>query len=161
MFSDAIRYATDGGYGGYGHGSSISGGWGNVSPNDKHYAAKTYANLNRAQWADYKARFLPVQRTLIDSVTSRQMLDEQLSRIRINNNQSFATSAMAQQLDMGRYGTSQSPAQLAAQQRDSGMQSALSLAQANNATRQYTQDRNQAAMTGANPRPMIPRSLNG
>lgn len=130
------------------YGSSNSYGIGDYS-GDSREAEKTYRDLYEAQWEDYKKRFLPYQEKLLDSVTSTEMLDEQLGRISATAKQSTDLSAQSANMARDRYGIQQSGQQQ--QQFDANLESnqALSMANAQNQARSAAYDRYQGAMTGS------------
>lgn len=121
-----------------------------VSPNDKQYASKTYANIIESQYGDYLARFKPYESQMLDLAQSRELLDEQLSRITGSVNASFNNPQMsAGNLQMQRYGVQQSAQQQAKSNRQNETQRALAIADAKNNTRVANQDQKMALITGA------------
>lgn len=121
-----------------------------VSPNDKQYASKTYANIIESQYDDYLARFKPYESQMLDLAQSRELLDDQLSRITGSINASFNNPQMsAGNLQMQRYGVQQSAQQQAKSNRQNETQRALAIADAKNNTRVANQDQKMALITGA------------
>lgn len=119
----------------------------------KREAEYTYRDMYKAQWQDYKNRFLPYQDKLIDAVTSRDMLDEQLSRISATSDRSKKLSAETAMITRSRYGMEQTAQQQQSFNSNSNLNSALGLANAENNARSSAYDRYQSAMTGAGIRP--------
>lgn len=137
--------------GSYGYGVDEGANYG------KHFAADTYASITRAQWNDYTSRFLPVQRQLIDAVSSPELLNEQLSRIGTNYGSAAGQSQAVQAFRNQRYGVggSQSGAVGQSATTNAAMTQALSQASAMNATRQDSNDRSQALISGGSTRSTI------
>ena len=121
-----------------------------ISPLDKEYASKTYASIIGSQYDDYLERFQPYEQRLVDLAQSRELLDQQLSRISVSNAASFSNPQMsAGSLQMSRYGVQQSEQQQAKSTRQNSMRQALSLADAKNNTRLANQDQRMGLITGA------------
>ena len=121
-----------------------------VNPNDKQYASKTYANIIESQYADYMERFKPYEARMLDLAQSRELLDDQLSRITGSVNASFNNPQMsAGSLQMQRYGVQQGAQQQAKINRQNETQRALAIADAKNNTRVANQDQKMALITGA------------
>lgn len=125
-------------------------GSGYIRPTDKKYASKTYASIIGDQYDDYLERFQPYEQRLVDLAQSRELLDQQLSRISVSNAASFSNPQMsAGNLQMSRYGVQQSEQQQAKSTRQNSMRQALSLADAKNNTRLANQDQRMGLITGA------------
>lgn len=120
-----------------------------VNYNDKHFASKTYANLINEQYADYRERFLPYEQRLMSLADSTQLLDEQLSRVTTNVNQSYDNIGQQQAIMNQRYGLSQSADQQKSQARNTDINRALSMAHAKNNTRVAVSDMQTGILTGA------------
>ena len=131
---------------GYGYGVGSYDG-------NKRQAEYIYRDLYKAQWADWKNRFQPYQDQLIDAATSRDMLDEQLSRISVTSSKSKKLSAEAAAMTRARYGMEQTKQQQQSFGSNANINSALSLANSENNARSAAYDRYQSAMTGASMRP--------
>lgn len=116
-------------------------------------AEYTYRDLYKAQWEDYKKRFLPYQEELIDAATSTQMLDEQLSRISATTKRSQKLSQEAATIARSRFGMDQTAQQSQSFNSNMNLTSALGEANADNSARSAAYDRYQSAMTGAGIRP--------
>ena len=122
-----------------------------VNPNDDEYASKTYANLIRSEYGDYQQRFQPYEQRLMDYASSRDLLDQQLSRISANvnnayNNQNLSAGNIMSQ----RYGLSRTAQEQQSNARQTGLQRALSTAHAKNNTRQADYDQRMGIITGSN-----------
>lgn len=122
---------------------------GGIDPRDDEYASKTYAQLVRSQYADYQERFQPYEERMMDLATSRELLDQQLSRIGTNINASFANPQFsAGALASQRYGTQQTAQERSFNTRQSDMDRALATAHAKNNTRLANADMKQNMVTG-------------
>ncbi|MBO9492063.1 hypothetical protein J7384_17005 [Endozoicomonas sp. G2_1] len=123
--------------------------YGYVNPNDEHYASRTYANLINRQYADYRSRFLPYERRLMELADSTQLLDEQLSRVTTNVNQAYNDSSLQQRMMNERYGLTQTYDVARNTSRHNDVNRALSMAHAKNNTRIADSDRRNDVLTGA------------
>lgn len=120
------------------------------SYNDDDYASKTYANVIRAEYDDYKARFQPYEERLMSLADSRELLDQQLGRITTNINKSYANPQHnAGALQQRRYGISQSTQSSNQNNRQNNLNRALSMAHAKNNTRVADSDRRFDMVTGS------------
>ncbi len=124
-------------------------------------AEYTYRDLARAQWEDYKNRFLPRQEELMNAVTSTQMLDEQLGRISATSKVTGDAARQTAEMMRGRYGMQQTDAQRQAFDAGSAISGALGQANAQNMARQAAYDRYQSSMTGAGIRPLENKGSTG
>jgi hypothetical protein len=120
-----------------------------VSTSDSEYASKTYANIIRSQYEDYQERFQPYENRLMDLAQSRELLDDQLSRITANVSASYDNPQnSAGNLAMQRYGVSMNAQEQAKSTRQNEMSKALALADAKNNTRIANADQQDAIVTG-------------
>lgn len=116
-----------------------------------NYASKTYANIIYDEYRDYRQRFEPYEQQILSLSESRQLLDEQLSRITTNVNRGFANPNFnAGALQQQRYGTQQSNQQVSNNARMTDTNRALSVAHARNNTRVSDGDRRSGLITGSN-----------
>jgi len=123
---------------------------GQVNPNDKEFASKTYANLVYSQWEDYLARFNPYEKRTMDLAESKELLNQQLSRVTTNVNNSFSTPNMnAGALQQRRYGITDNAEQSTASGNKRDMNQALSMAHGKNNTRVANQDMRMGLVTGS------------
>lgn len=123
---------------------------GQISPNDKEYASKTYAQIIEQEYADYQKRFQPYEQRLMSLADSRELLDQQLGRITTNINKSYANPQYnAGALQQQRYGITQSAQSSNQSNRQNDMNRALSTAHAKNNTRVADGDRRFDMVTGA------------
>ena len=156
MVRDDFR--NGGGVGGLYSGGSYYGlytGGGNgqsfVNPNDDEYASKTYANIIRGEYRDYQNRFQPYEDRLMSLADSRELLDQQLSRITTNVNASFKNSHLgASSLMQQRYGVANSNQMQAKNAKQTEINRAMSIAHAKNNTRVANADRQMGIVTGSN-----------
>ena len=124
-------------------------GLGGISLNDDEYASKTYAQIIRSQYNDYVNRFQPYEERMMDLAQSRELLDEQLSRITANINSSYANPQFsAGALTSQRYGVQQSADERAFSTKQRSMDKALAIAHAKNNTRLANADMQQNMITG-------------
>ena len=113
------------------------------------YAADMRAYLARQEYADYMSRYAPVEDELIDAVMGREMLDERLSAISVNNQQARQTAEANMALIQGRYGASLNPQQQMQNQTNLNLSQAIATAGAMNQTRTHIFERNMNTLTGA------------
>ena len=116
-------------------------------------AEYTLRDIYRAQWEDYKSRYQQHQQTLVDKVTSREMLDEQLSRITATTRRSNRIATTTADMARERYGMQVSGQQSQSNNLNMQINGALGLANAQNNARTAHEDRYQLAMTGSAARP--------
>ena len=133
-------------YKNYGGGNNY---YSNASYNDKDYASQTYINLINQQYEDYKNRFLPYEKRLMSLADSTEMLDKQLLRVTTNVNDSYADVGAQQEMMNQRYGLTQSAGQKQSQERNTSLNSAMSMAHAKNNTRIAHSDMQTGILTGA------------
>ena len=122
---------------------------GNISQSDDEYASKLYAQIIESQYEDYQQRFQPYETKLMDLAQSRELLDQQLSRIGTNisssfSNPNFSAGALASQ----RYGTQQNAQEQSFNAKQASMDKALAIAHAKNNTRLANADMQQNMVTG-------------
>ena len=115
---------------------------------------ETRANLSRAEWEDYRERFLPVQNQLIGLATSNELLDGQLDRNKRNLETSFASSERNEAIGLARFG--QTPTNSRQDSNNRQLQESLTTASVNNETRTAVDDLQSNIMTGQS---VKPRSL--
>lgn len=132
----------------YGRGTA-QGGDNLVNPNQsgKHQASNTYADITRAEWADYKKTFQPWEQDLAASIGNEEMLSEQLGKTDTAVNASFDQAAGTLDRNNTRRGLSLNPEEQAVVDRTSGMGRAATLADAKNNVRIHSQDRDNQLLT--------------
>lgn len=115
----------------------------------KYYAQASRAWLARQEYADYQQRYQPVERELIDAVTTPEMLDQRLAAIKINSAAATNASSQIEQQMLQRYGVR--PSAQAQQANATSRQIAATLGgiDAANNTRQHVYDRNMNAISGS------------
>jgi len=122
---------------------------GGISQSDDEYASKTYAQIIRSQYEDYVSRFQPYEARMMDLAQSRELLNDQLSRISANINSSFSNPQFsAGALTTQRYGIRQNADESAFSTKQRGMDRALATAHAKNNTRLANADMQQNMVTG-------------
>lgn len=121
------------------------------APNDRGsdtYAQRMNAWLNRQQWEDYKTRFQPVERQLIDETMGQDLLDERLSSISATADKSFDSAMLGADITRSRYGIDQGESQAQSELRKMMSQKTTSIADAKNNTRTHIYDRNMETLAG-------------
>ena len=120
-----------------------------VNPNQggKHQASNTYADITRAEWADYQKTFRPWEQELAASIGNEEMLSEQLGKTDIAVNDSFDQAAGTMDRNNTRRGVSLNPEEQAVVDRTSSMGRASTLADAKNNVRIHSQDRDNQLLT--------------
>jgi hypothetical protein len=122
-----------------------------IHPNDDQFASKTYANIIYDEYRDYQQRFQPYENKVLSLAESRELLDQQLSRITTNVDRSFANPNMnAGALQLQRYGVNQNQQEKSSRFRNDDMNKALSTAHARNNTRVSDGDRREGLIIGSN-----------
>jgi hypothetical protein len=116
-------------------------------------AEDNYAKLTRAQWEDYKRRFVPIENELINSTTyaNPQVLTTAIGQGRDAANQAINVSEQTQQRAVGQYGITQDPSEIALRRRMEGMNRSTAVVDAANRIRQRVSDRNREITSGAAP----------
>lgn len=112
----------------------------------------TMAMITRQQYDDYMKRFWPSEQRLLDLATSDELLTNQLGRNVENVNRAFQTAEQTEAMKGQRFGLADTTTQQ--QQTNTGLDKALTLASAQNETRQAVGDIQRGIITGAvsNPR---------
>ena len=129
--------------------SNHSGYYPGINPNDDEYAAKTYANIIRGEYADYVNRFQPYEQRMMSLAESSELLDQQLSRITTNINNAYGNQSLQDTaINMQRFGVQQNQAQQNYQARQTDINRAMSIAHAKNNTRVAAEDRKFGLVTG-------------
>lgn len=91
--------------------------------------------LTRAEWADYKKRFLPIEEELIGMVGNQELLNQRVGRSQAAVSTAFDRQQSQQQMMEQRYGLQISPQARAHMDRKSGIMKAAAMADAANDTR--------------------------
>ncbi|WP_423820820.1 hypothetical protein V5738_10815 [Salinisphaera sp. SPP-AMP-43] len=120
----------------------LEANWGDES------AAENQADLARAQYDDYKSRFVPVENEVIDSVGNRQTYADNVNRAAGAVSQGYETSAGEYQRGLSRYGVTPTDDQVANQKRQMGLSAAAATAEAANRARTSTKNRNMQILGG-------------
>ena len=109
-------------------------------------ASDTMAALHRDQWADYLARFAPLEIELRDSILSGERLNNALGRANTAVGTQYKTAAGTMQRNNARFGLLTGMTD--AQQRQFDISRASTSAAINNRTRQQIGDSNMGLMAG-------------
>lgn len=113
-------------------------------------ASTTYGRIARADWEDYKRRFIPYEKKLMGIYGNMGMLNDQIDRNVQASNYAF-DSADRSADDMRRlYGANMTTRQTDAYNRKRAMQKNMSRVNATNMTRLAKKDRDMQLMAGAN-----------
>ncbi|MGY3855371.1 hypothetical protein [Aeromonas veronii] len=109
------------------------------------YAADTYAKITREQYQDWKTRFYPKQKELMDLATNGKLLQDQLGRVDGNNANALRSAQQATANRNARMGVTAPNAQDNSQ----GLRMALMTAGTENGLREQEQARQMGILTGA------------
>ena len=108
------------------------------------YAADTYAKITRESYQDWKNRFYPKQKELMELATNDQLLREQLGRVDENNANALRSAQQATANRNARMGVSSN-----ANDNSQGLRAALMTAGTENGLREQEQARQMGILTGA------------
>lgn len=117
------------------------------------------ADITREQWADFKGRYLPVQRELFALANNDQLLNEQMGRNQHNIAQSFQTAKANESRRMGRYGLSAMDSQQDGNNHQ--LLKSLTTASVNNETRAAVDDLQTKIRTGQGGAPKTLADIGG
>ncbi|HDO1314704.1 hypothetical protein [Aeromonas veronii] len=109
------------------------------------YAADTYAKITREQYQDWKTRFYPKQKELMDLATNGKLLQDQLGRVDGNSANALRSAQQATANRNARMGVTAPNAQDNSQ----GLRMALMTAGTENGLREQEQARQMGILTGA------------
>lgn len=115
-------------------------------PSGKSYD-QTMSEITRQQYDDYQRRFLPYEQRLLSLASSDELLQNQLGRNVETVGQAFRTAEQSEAMQNQRFGLSDSST--GQQKRNTGLEQALTLASAQNETRQAVGDIKSGILTGA------------
>lgn len=110
------------------------------------YAADTYAQITRESYQDWKDRFYPKQKELMELATNDKLLQEQLGRVEENNANALRSAQQATANRNARMGVSTSSN---ADDNSQGLRMALMTAGTENGLREQEQTRQMGILTGA------------
>ncbi|WP_429024672.1 hypothetical protein [Aeromonas veronii] len=110
------------------------------------YAADTYAKITREQYQDWKTRFYPKQKELMELATNGKLLQDQLGRVDGNNANALRSAQQATANRNARMGVA---APSLASDNSQGLRSALMTAGTENGLREQEQARQMGIFTGA------------
>lgn len=119
-----------------------------VSEGDDKFASKTMANISRAEWEDYKTRFLPKMRELMSSVDDPANRDRLISGSREHVEGAFKMAEQAHGDKMAAFGLADSGINNQQFQRQMKSEKTKSLVDAANRTRTHLDDRGNAIASG-------------
>ncbi|HDM8198743.1 TPA: hypothetical protein P0E36_004927 [Vibrio harveyi] len=125
--------------------SSVSSNHVSVSGGDNAYS-DTMAALTRAQYEDYKKRFQPIEKDLVGLAMSDKLYKKQIARNEANAAMNFRQADQRQASASEKYGLSDRRTDQ--QKTNLANANALSLASANNNSRQAIGDLQLSLMTG-------------
>ncbi|MFN4320834.1 MAG: hypothetical protein ACK4E9_02200 [Aeromonas media] len=110
------------------------------------YAADTYAKITREQYQDWKTRFYPKQKELMELATNGQLLRDQLGRVDENNANALRSAQQATANRNARMGVNSGNN---TSDNSQGLRMALMTAGAENGLREQEQARQMGILTGA------------
>lgn len=108
------------------------------------YAADTFAQITRESYQDWKNRFYPKQKELMELATNGQLLQEQLGRVDENNANALRSAQQATANRNARMGVSSNT-----NDNSQGLRAALMTAGTENGLREQEQARQMGILTGA------------
>jgi len=108
------------------------------------YAADTFAQITRESYQDWKDRFYPKQKELMELATNGKLLQEQLGRVDENNDNALRSAQQATANRNARMGVSNN-----ANDNSQGLRAALMTAGTENGLREQEQARQMGILTGA------------
>ncbi|ATY81317.1 hypothetical protein CVS42_11055 [Aeromonas veronii] len=108
------------------------------------YAADTFAQITRESYQDWKNRFYPKQKELMELATNGKLLQEQLGRVDENNANALRSAQQATANRNARMGVSNN-----ANDNSQGLRAALMTAGTENGLREQEQARQMGILTGA------------
>lgn len=108
------------------------------------YAADTYAQITRESYQDWKDRFYPKQKELMELATNDKLLQEQLGRVDENNANALRSAQQATANRNARMGVSSNT-----NDNSQGLRAALMTAGTENGLREQEQARQMGILTGA------------
>ena len=108
------------------------------------YAADTFAQITRESYQDWKNRFYPKQKELMELATNGKLLQEQLGRVDENNANALRSAQQATANRNARMGVSSN-----ANDNSQGLRAALMTAGTENGLREQEQARQMWILTGA------------
>lgn len=121
----------------------------NSAFNGRTGATDLLGKLSRAQWDDYKARFLPLLNQVIGLATDTTAPESAANRAMQATSDRFDGVEKTLQMNDERYGLQLSPEEMAQRQRKVRMAEAGSAVDAANKARQGTRDRQLEIMSGS------------
>ena len=108
------------------------------------YAADTFAQITRESYQDWKDRFYPKQKELMELATNDKLLQEQLGRVDENNANALRSAQQATANRNARMGVSSNT-----NDNSQGLRAALMTAGTENGLREQEQARQMGILTGA------------
>ncbi|HDT6079362.1 TPA: hypothetical protein QHC28_004051 [Aeromonas veronii bv. veronii] len=108
------------------------------------YATDTFAQITRESYQDWKNRFYPKQKELMELATNGKLLQEQLGRVDENNANALRSAQQATANRNARMGVSSN-----ANDNSQGLRAALMTAGTENGLREQEQARQMGILTGA------------
>lgn len=108
------------------------------------YAADKFAQITRDSYQDWKTRFYPKQKELMELATNGKLLQDQLGRVDENNANALRSAQQATTNRNARMGVSSNT-----NDNSQGLRSALMTAGTENGLREQEQARQMGILTGA------------
>lgn len=119
-----------------------------VNPNNNSYASQTNANIYRADWEDYKARFAPYEQKLMDLVGNEQNRDSLLQNATDNVNQGFGIAQADFTNRMSNYGVTNNALQQQVNSKTNELSRTAALVGARNGVRTQFKDTENNILAG-------------
>lgn len=112
-------------------------------------ARDTQAALARAEWADYKSRFFPLEERLISQYDNKALREQAIGENSQAVNRAFDADQGIQQRRLSRYGVSLAPDQKQALERQNQVARVATLTDVRNLTRDAYADLDNQILTGS------------
>lgn len=114
----------------------------------KYSASENMAKIARAEWEDYKKRFVPIENRLISEVSDRSLYEEAAERGAQNVGLAFDSQLGINERNNQRLGITQTAEQQEQFTRQAGLQRSLAQVEASNRGREAIDERNLNIMAG-------------
>lgn len=137
---------------------------GSPPPSNVHsdrYAQDMRAWLAREEWADYQQRFAPIERQLVDETMGRQLLDQRLAAVSVNQGRAHLASRQMEDMFNRRLGIRPSEQQQAVMDTGRALDFARGNADLRNNLRTHVHDRNMQVLGGGGARQDIRDAYEG
>jgi len=122
----------------------------NRNPGSKTYASDTWADITRAQWQDYQARFVPYENELIGQLTydNPAIVQNEINKGTQTASSAYDTANRMNQQNVGLYGAALTQGYQQQQNRTNQTQRSAAVVNEANRIRQELQDQNRQIALG-------------